>query len=175
MGFKKSRIGIEIQYLCASDFVNLRKGLPDVVFVECKHIFEEVRSIKEPQEIDLLAKAASATRKGAEAAFITCNIGDTEKKLADQMIINLIRQNADKLEFMVLATGKRTLLSHPIPDQTKLTAVDPLSQLYYVRAYQRATSLNARDFLLRLAYLHQDSIKYLQIDNGSEWGKTFVF
>ncbi|HUU41546.1 MAG TPA: helix-turn-helix domain-containing protein [Desulfatiglandales bacterium] len=49
------------------------------------------------------------------------------------------------------------------------SAVDPLSRLYYLRAYQRASSLNARDFLLRLTYLHHDRIKYLQIDNGSEW------
>jgi len=46
------------------------------------------------------------------------------------------------------------------------SAVDPLSKLYYVRAYHRATSLNARDFLFRLTYLHNYRIKYLQIDNG---------
>lgn len=39
------------------------------------------------------------------------------------------------------------------------SAVDPLSKLYYVRAYQRATSLNARDFLFRLTYLHNHKIK----------------
>jgi len=51
------------------------------------------------------------------------------------------------------------------------SAVDPLSKLYYLRAYQRATSFNARDFLFRLTYLHDERIKYLQIDNGSEWEK----
>jgi transposase InsO family protein len=54
------------------------------------------------------------------------------------------------------------------------SAVDPLSRLYYLRAYQRASSLNARDFLFRLTYLHHDRIKYLQIDNGSEWEKYFI-
>jgi len=54
------------------------------------------------------------------------------------------------------------------------SAVDPLSKLYYVRAYHRATSFNARDFLRRLIYLHQDHIKYLQVDNGSEWEKHFI-
>ena len=54
------------------------------------------------------------------------------------------------------------------------SAVDPLSKLYYVRAYHRATSLNACDFLFRLTYLHNYKIKYLQIDNGSEWEKYFV-
>ena len=33
---------------------------------------------------------------------------------------------------------------------------------------------NARDFLFRLTYLHNYRIKYLQIDNGSEWEKYFV-
>lgn len=46
------------------------------------------------------------------------------------------------------------------------SAVDPLSKLYYLRAYHRATSLNARDFLFRLTYLHNYRIKYLQVDNG---------
>jgi transposase InsO family protein len=54
------------------------------------------------------------------------------------------------------------------------SAVDPLSKLYYLRAYHRATSFNARDFLFRLSYLHNHKIKYLQIDNGSEWEKHFA-
>ena len=54
------------------------------------------------------------------------------------------------------------------------SAVDPLSKLYYLRAYHRATSFNARDFLFRLTYLHNHKIKYLQIDNGSEWEKHFA-
>jgi transposase InsO family protein len=54
------------------------------------------------------------------------------------------------------------------------SAVDPLSKLYYLRSYQRATSFNARDFLFRLTYLHHHKIKYLQIDNGSEWEKYFA-
>lgn len=52
--------------------------------------------------------------------------------------------------------------------------VDPLSKLYYVRAYQKTNSFNAYDFLFRLTYLHNHRIKYLQVDNGSEWEKYFV-
>ena len=53
------------------------------------------------------------------------------------------------------------------------SAVDSLFKLYFLRAYHRATNLNARDFLFRLTYLHHDRIKYLQVDNGSEWEKHF--
>jgi len=53
------------------------------------------------------------------------------------------------------------------------SAIDPVSRLYYVRAYQKATSFNASDFLRRVIYLHKDNIRYLQVDNGSEWEKHF--
>ncbi len=53
------------------------------------------------------------------------------------------------------------------------SAIDPLSRLYYTRAYQRDTSFSARDFLRRLIYLHSDNIRYLKVDNGSEWEKHF--
>lgn len=53
------------------------------------------------------------------------------------------------------------------------SAIDPLSRLYYNRAYQKATSFSARDFLRRLIYLHSDKIRYLQVDNGSEREKHF--
>jgi hypothetical protein len=55
-----------------------------------------------------------------------------------------------------------------------LSLVDPLTKLYYLRAYQRATGFKARDFLFRLTYLHNHKIKYLQPDNGSEWEKYFI-
>jgi len=53
------------------------------------------------------------------------------------------------------------------------SANDPLSRLYYTRAYQKATSFSARDFLRRLIYLHSDNIRYLEVDNGTVWEKHF--
>ncbi len=53
------------------------------------------------------------------------------------------------------------------------SAIDPVSRLYYVRAYQKATSFSARDFLRRLIYLYSDNIRYRPVDNGSEWEKHF--
>ena len=52
-------------------------------------------------------------------------------------------------------------------------AIDPLSKILFMRAYRRANSMNGRDFLLRLQYLHDKRIKYVQIDNGSEFEKYF--
>jgi len=53
------------------------------------------------------------------------------------------------------------------------SAIDPVSKLLYTRAYTKNNSLNGRDFLLRLNYIHNKKIKYIQVDNGSEFEAYF--
>lgn len=53
------------------------------------------------------------------------------------------------------------------------SAVDPISKLLYTRAHTKNNSLNGRDFLLRLNYIHNREIRYIQIDNGSEFENHF--
>lgn len=49
------------------------------------------------------------------------------------------------------------------------SAVDPLSKLLYMRAYAKKNSKNGEDFLRRLHAIHNNAIRYFQIDNGSEF------
>lgn len=53
------------------------------------------------------------------------------------------------------------------------SAIDPVSKILYMRAYRKNNSLNGKDFLLRLAYIHNRKIAYIQIDNGSEFEDHF--
>lgn len=53
------------------------------------------------------------------------------------------------------------------------SAIDIVSKLLYSRAYISNSSLNAKDFLQRLNYIHDNRIKYLQLDNGSEFEGHF--
>jgi transposase-like protein len=53
------------------------------------------------------------------------------------------------------------------------SAVDPMSKILYARTYTKNNSLNGKDFLLRLNYIHNKKIKYIQIDNGSEFEDHF--
>ena len=120
MGFEKASIGIEQRFLSAQDYIELKNAMPDTQFIECQGLFNKVQMIKEPGEIEILAKAALATRKAADAGFISAKIGDTEKELANQMNINLLNQGVDELSFMVLGTGKRSMHAHPTPGDTPL-------------------------------------------------------
>ena len=115
MGLEKGHIGIEKHYWDVYSYTELINALPDATFVECQRIFEDVRRIKDPDEIEILTKAAEATRKALEATFLLVKTGDTEFDIANQMKINLLNQGADGIAFMVLGTGRRSMLVHPTP------------------------------------------------------------
>lgn len=70
--------------------------------------------IKEPQEVEILGKAAKLTRKAVDAAFLTAVPGDTERHLSTEIMTNLMNMGMD-WSFMVLGAGKRTMLTHPTP------------------------------------------------------------
>jgi Xaa-Pro aminopeptidase len=113
-GLDKKNVGIELHYLSSTFYKELVGYLPNTKFYECRDIFDKVRMIKEPQEIELLANAAKASRKAVEAAFLTAKPGDTERHLSTEIMTNLMKQGLD-WSFMVLGTGERTLLTHPTP------------------------------------------------------------
>ncbi len=124
MGLEKGHIGIEKHYWDAYSYTELINALPDATFVECQRIFEDVRIIKDPDEIEILTKASLATRKALEAAFLTAKSGDTELDIAKQIKTNLMNQGADEIAFLVLGTGKRSMLVHPIPADITLSPGD---------------------------------------------------
>jgi transposase InsO family protein len=54
-----------------------------------------------------------------------------------------------------------------------LTAIDKYAKIAYARMYHNHSSLSAKDFLERLAYLLDGKFENLQTDNGSEFLKHF--
>jgi len=124
MGLEKGHIGIEKHYWNAYYYTELINAMPDATFVECQGIFEDVRVIKDPVEVEILTKASKATRKALEAAFLTAKSGDTELDIAKQIKNNLMNQGADEMAFLVLGTGKRSMLVHPMPADIALSPGD---------------------------------------------------
>src|SRR5207245_1155805 len=56
-GLAAGCIGLELDYLPASDFALIQNGLPKAQFVNASKLFLEVRSVKTSLEIDKLIKA----------------------------------------------------------------------------------------------------------------------
>src|SRR6201993_4688135 len=56
LGLGQARIGIELGYLPAADFVQLQSAMPRATFVACDAILARLRQIKTPQEVALLRR-----------------------------------------------------------------------------------------------------------------------
>ncbi|GAG71957.1 unnamed protein product, partial [marine sediment metagenome] len=59
-GLERSRIGIELDYLPAKDYLRLKKLLPGAQFIDCRKLFSKMRMIKTKKEINLLRQAGKA-------------------------------------------------------------------------------------------------------------------
>ena len=112
---EKRRIGIELNYLMATYYEELKRLLPEAEFVPCSRIFEQVRAIKEEREIRQLSYAGLQTVRAMEAAVRMTRPGDSENDLAVRIIQNLFENGCQDLSFMCLGSGRRSEMAHCAP------------------------------------------------------------
>lgn len=123
-GLQESRLGIEMNYISALDLQRLRKKTPNVEFRHCENIFDSMRMIKSEEEIEIMKRAARATRKSIYDAFDATQRGDTELSIAKRMITKLVKGGADATfcpcYFLVLGSGRRTPIAHAAPTDRRI-------------------------------------------------------
>lgn len=120
----KGKIGVEMDYLVYNYSTRLHELLPDIKTVDCAQLFDKARMFKTKEEIDLLEKAATSTKKAINAAFELSSPEDTEEMVAKKIMTFMLNSGADDILFSVLGTGRRSILTHPVPNQTKLKKGD---------------------------------------------------
>ena len=135
-GFDHGKVGIELDYLMAHYYRDLAAALPDVEFVPCKNIFDKVRMIKEPRELEMLSYAGKSTVNALEKALREVHPGDTEFKLATKIKNYMMEDGADTITFMVMGTGAKSVLAHKLPNEDIL-ADGELMRIDYGGAYSR--------------------------------------
>ncbi|AEF85068.1 putative peptidase M24 [Treponema primitia ZAS-2] len=121
-GLAEKRIGIELDYLSAQYYIELKRLLPDANIQPCTDLFGAIRSIKEPEEITKLQNAGIATRKAFEKALAESSPGDLETDLSKRAARGLIDAGFSSIEFLVMGTGKRSILVHGLPQDLPLEA-----------------------------------------------------
>lgn len=123
-GFAKAKLGIELfdmQALCAD---HLRELLPSAKFVDCQPIFDKLRSVKSPEELKLLSDANMATAKAITTAFEIVRPGDTERKIAQNMMDLTIEYGADSIAFVTLGAGPNVSETHHIAGDYRIKEGD---------------------------------------------------
>ena len=79
-GLRRGRIGVDLEFMPAADFLALQRALPEVVFVDGSETLRRLRAIKSPREIERLRRAAMAAEGGlsrmADAVASGVSLGD---------------------------------------------------------------------------------------------------
>jgi len=123
-GLLGKRIGIEMGFLCAADYLMLGKLAPNTSFVDVTKIFNRMCMIKEKEEVEILQHAAICTRKAIEAAYLLAQPGYTEKQIADFVENQVLYAGADEIVWIAMGTGRNALFFHAWPSSVRLEKGD---------------------------------------------------
>jgi Xaa-Pro dipeptidase len=121
---KKAKIGLELFDVPASSFEHLKKLQPKATFVDCGPMFQKMRSVKSPEELKILSEANMLTAKAVTIAFEMARPGDTEKKIAQNMIRLMMDYGTSKIRFLSLAAGTNVVKPHNPPGDYKIKKGD---------------------------------------------------
>ncbi len=112
-GLANKRVGIELSYLAAIYYDQLRQSLPKVQLVSSETVWDDLRQIKTAEEVALLKRAANVTEQAIFDAWGAVHIGATEKEIVNDMDARQLRLGANSLAFSVLGIGTHSLQGHP--------------------------------------------------------------
>ncbi len=124
MGCAEGTVGIEFNYLPAADYLDLCKRLPTATIADSAPVFDELRKIKTPDEIDLLRRLARMADKGIADAYGAVKVGSTEMDIARALVGNVYEAGAENFTLLIVATGERSQLPNVGPTARKLQARD---------------------------------------------------
>lgn len=124
LGLASGRVGIETDYLPVRDMDRLSGLLPHVRWEPSHPIFNRLRMLKTPREIELMRKLARITDRSIKEALEGIHPGDTEMDLAGAVTTNLFRYGAQDFKWLILATGERSQYPNVGPTLRKLERGD---------------------------------------------------
>ncbi len=124
LGFEAGDVTFAL-YRQLSDILN--KAQSQLQLVPLDGVVESLRAVKEPEEIELITKAAEITDRAFEHIENTVHTGMTEKELAWE-IEKFLRDNGSQtLPFdIIVASGPNSALPHAKPSQRQINSGEPV-------------------------------------------------
>lgn len=123
-GLHEARIGIEMDYLPAADFLEVRELLPNLRAVPVQHLLARLRQVKTVDEIEILHKLSRIADQGIADAYAAVRAGMTEMDLAGVLSRRMYELGADHFKIMIVATGERSVFPNVGPSHRVLKRGD---------------------------------------------------
>jgi ectoine hydrolase len=124
LGLGAGRVGLETDYLPARDMDRLTRLLPEARWLPAHPLFNRLRLVKTPRELELMRRLARITDRSIKEAFEQVHAGDTEMDLAGAVTTNLFRLGADDFKWLILASGERSQYPNVGPTTRELRRGD---------------------------------------------------
>lgn len=118
---KIKKIAIESESLYYSDFQNYQKYFPQVEYVSTKDFIEQIRMVKDKDEIISLKKAAQITTESLKEVLENLTHGVRELDIATEIAYTMRKKGAQKEAFdLIVVSGHRGSLPHGKPSEKKI-------------------------------------------------------
>jgi len=107
-GVDKGTVGIEQDVCVLSTFRKLQSALPEAQFKDADQIFQHVRIIKEPEEIELIKESVLIAEAGLQAGMKAARVGVPESEVQASAEIEMKRRGALREVETMCQSGRRT-------------------------------------------------------------------
>lgn len=126
--FQSGKLGVEATRLRFLEMQYLQAALPGVALVDGSAAFAALRLNKDADEIQKMKRAAVIAQEAILATLRTVRAGMTEKAMANELVIQLLRAGSDPdLPFQpIVALGENSANPHAVPTERALRPGDLL-------------------------------------------------
>lgn len=115
LGTDSGRVGIEMDFMPARDYLELRKQLPQAVFQDAEPIFDRLRMLKTQEEIHRLRHIGGIVHRAHIEACAAARPGWTEMQFGNAIRDSVRAQGGEGLNNLVVASGYRSTWSNCPP------------------------------------------------------------
>ncbi len=168
-----SRVAYDASGLTAKSLEIVQKSIKGVEWVSTDGLINQLRSVKEPEEIERISVAAQICDKLFEHALSKVRAGMTERELGLEFEIESRRLGADGLAFdLIVVSGKRSSHQHGAPSD-KVMEVGDFVTLDFGARYQGYCSDMTRTIVIGKADSRQREV-YDTVKRAQEKGVELV-
>ena len=128
LGLDGKRIGVEPRQLRLLECRHVKAGAPEAEYPDASDVLAGLRLRKDTAEVDAMRRAVKIAQDALEATIPFIKIGRTEKEIASELVMQLLRHGSDsEMPFApIISGGPNAANPHASPSDRKLQAGDML-------------------------------------------------
>ena len=128
LGLDGKRIGVEPRQLRLLEFRHVKTGAPEADYPDASEVLSGLRLRKDQAEVEAMRRAVKIAQDALEATIPLIKIGMTEKELASELVVQLLRQGSEpEMPFApIISGGPNAANPHASPSERKLQTGDLL-------------------------------------------------